>query len=276
MGILLGYVRERKLPVTFQLDTLDDVLGVRSALDALVETRVVERYDSGYEPVYRIGEDQELTAAYYRNSVVHFFVTGAIAELALLRAGQPSSSDPVTTFWDEAMALRDLLKFEFFFPDKETFRAELRSELTFQNPQWESLLSEGGERIQKLVQEFRPFMAHRALRPFLESYQVVAERLARWKPHRAVDHEQLLNECLGLGKQYRLQRRIHSADSISKVLFKTALELAGNRGLLEPDEENPAALRERREAFAEEIRSALQRVEMVSALDAARRAGWIR
>ena len=126
------------------------------------------------------------------------------------------------------------------------------------------------------MQGFRPFMAHRTLRPFLESYQVVAERLARWKPHREVIPEQLFNECLGLGKQYRLQRRIHSADSISKVLFKTALELAGNRGLLELDEADPESLRGRREEFAAEIRSALQRVEVISALGAARRSGWIR
>jgi len=276
LHILLDYVRERKLPVTFELGSLDGTEGVRAALDALVATKVVECYDRGYEPVYRIGEDQELTAAYYRNSVVHFFVTGSIAELALLRAGQPDIKDPTATFWDEAMALRDLLKFEFFFPDKETFRAELRSELDSQNPEWGAQLAEGGERIQQLVQGFRPFMAHRTLRPFLESYQVVAERLARWKPHREVIPEQLFNECLGLGKQYRLQRRIHSADSISKVLFKTALELAGNRGLLELDEADPESLRGRREEFAAEIRSALQRVEVISALGAARRSGWIR
>jgi glycerol-3-phosphate O-acyltransferase len=100
MRILLNYVRERNLPATFDLESLDNDLGVRNALDALVETRVVERYDRGYEPVYRIGEDQELTAAYYRNSVVHFFVTGSIAELALLRATEPGTEDPTAAVWD--------------------------------------------------------------------------------------------------------------------------------------------------------------------------------
>ena len=33
-----------------------------------------------------IAPDQHLAAAYYRNTVIHFFVNGAIAELALIRA----------------------------------------------------------------------------------------------------------------------------------------------------------------------------------------------
>ena len=74
------------------------------------------------------------------------------------------------------------------------------------------------------------------------------------------------------GKQYLLQRRIQSGESVSKVLFETALRLAGNRGLLErgtPD------LIERRRAFAEEIRAAIRRADAIELLAQARVAGLI-
>jgi glycerol-3-phosphate O-acyltransferase len=77
---------------------------------------------------------------------------------------------------------------------------------------------------------------------------------------------------LPLGKQYHLQRRIRSAESVSKVLFESALRLARNRGLLDSGVPN---LPERRRAFAREIREAVRRVDAIDALAASRRAGLI-
>jgi glycerol-3-phosphate O-acyltransferase len=52
--------------------------------------------------------------------------------------------------WTEAFRLRDLLKFEFFFADKEGFRQELRDGLALIEPDWhgagELALSEVGRR----------------------------------------------------------------------------------------------------------------------------------
>ena len=75
---LLNYVRGRDLPTTGDFD-LDDRDGVRRTLDQLVENGVVTCYAGGFEPVYAIGPNQHLTAAYYRNTIAHFFVNSAIA-----------------------------------------------------------------------------------------------------------------------------------------------------------------------------------------------------
>jgi glycerol-3-phosphate O-acyltransferase len=76
---------------------------------------------------------------------------------------------------------------------------------------------------------------------------------------------------LALAQQYQLQRRIHSGESVSKVLFATALRLAKNRKLVDPGPD----LADRRQRFAAEIRDALRRVDAISALAQARRAGLI-
>jgi glycerol-3-phosphate O-acyltransferase len=274
MKNLLDTVEERKRPATTALEPLRTDAGVKAALEALVEGGVVSCYAEGPEAVYVVAREQELTAAYYRNTVLHFFLDSAICELALLRAAEvnPSEGDPVACFLDETMGLRDLFKFEFFFAEKEAFRREIQAEMRLQDPGWEELLEDGPEAIHALVQRMRPFSAHRTLRPFLESYQVVSENLTRCAPDADFDEARFIDECLGLGHQLVLQRRMHSSSSVSKVLFQTALKLARNRGLLDP---GGVEIAESREDFAVEIRDALRRTEAIAALAASRRAGLI-
>ncbi len=278
---IIDVVHDRKYPATVALEPLRTDTGIRTALDSLAENGVVSCYADGAEPVYLIGREQELTAAYYRNTVIHFFVNGAICELALLKAAEIPADDPLSDsldddplerFWDEAMRLRDLFKFEFFFAEKEAFRRELAEELTAQDSGWQLRVAERSAAIHSLVRSLRPFNAHRALRPFLETYQVASETLARWDPNTPFDESVYLRNCQALGRQLLLQRRIHSGASVSKALFQTALRLAENRGLLALDADD---LPGRRDAFAREIRDALRRTEAISALAASRRTGLL-
>jgi glycerol-3-phosphate O-acyltransferase len=268
---LVGYVHRRGLPTTRELE-LDTAEGVERALASLVENGVVTCYAEGVEPVYAVGPDQHMTAAYYRNTIAHFFVTGAIVELALLRAAEDGVEDRVATFLDEALRLRDLLKFEFFFAGKDRFRQEVRDEVALHDPAWARGLADGAQAALAVVRRVRPFNAHRVLRPFLESYRVVGDALAHEAADAPVDRAPFLERCMALGRQYLLQRRVHSAESVSRVLFDTALRLARNRGLLDaggPD------LADRRHAFARELRAVLGRIDAVDALAASRRSGLI-
>ena len=109
------------------------------------------------------------------------------------------------------------------------------------------------------------------LRPFLEAYRLLGDHLEQRDPEEPFDADRCVERCMALGKQYHLQHRIRSTASVSQVLIRTALRLADNRGLLQKD----GGLSGRRAAFAEEIRSALRRVDAVEALAASRRAGLI-
>ena len=268
---ILHYVRSRGFPTVGDLQ-LGDAEGVERALDALAENGVVTRVTEGLEPLYVIRPEQQLAAAYYLNTVIHFFLVPCIAELALLRAADDDVAEPLPEFWEEVARLRDLLKFEFFFAEKEAFRSELVHELRHNDPDWESRVRAGSEAILGLVRSFRPFHSHRVLRPFLEAYQIVGDLLEQADAGASIDEARFLERCMKLGRQYHLQRRVHSAASTSQLLFKSALRLAENRGAL--DGESPGA-GERRAALAAEIRDAVRRVGAVDALAASRRAGLI-
>jgi glycerol-3-phosphate O-acyltransferase len=168
------------------------------------------------------------------------------------------------------MALRDLLKFEFFFPEKDEFRAEVEGELAYRRGEWEAALGAGHDQVLDLARAFHPYSAHWVLRPFLEAYRVVADALEALDYRSEVDPKPFLASCVDLGRQYRLQHRIRSSESVSTVLFDTALKLAGNRGLLDGGDEGRL---EERKAFASDIERVIRAIDGVEAMAAARRAG---
>ena len=255
---LLDYVERRALPTTGDLD-LRRGAGVRSTLDALVAGGVVTCFGDGLEPVWRVGPDRHLEAAFYRNAAVHFFVNRAIAELVLARAAEEPTAHMRDAAWEEALRLRDLLKFEFFFPRKREFAREIAEEMAIIAPDWERKQHDHAEACRALA-ELPLHLAHRVLRPFLEAYGVVADRLADRDPRRPIDDREFLAECAGVATQRRLQRRLHSAESISNELFRASLRLAANRDLVDPGREE---LADARRAFAEEIRVEVRRIAAV-------------
>jgi glycerol-3-phosphate O-acyltransferase len=100
------------------------------------------------------------------------------------------------------------------------------------------------------------------LRSFFEAYVVVADTLEACDPETPVDEKKFLAACGDVGRQYLLQRRIQSAESVSKHLFQTGLQLAKNHKLLEPGDD----LRERRRVFAAGLRDVLGRIDTIELL----------
>ena len=77
--------------------------------------------DGGREPVWRIAPEHEHEAAFYRNTIIDAFLETAIVEIALAYAAR-AEGDRLEAFWSQAMRLRDLLKFDFYFADSAAFR----------------------------------------------------------------------------------------------------------------------------------------------------------
>ena len=258
---LLDWVRRRNLPTVGEL-RLDRAGVIRQVLQALVSMGVVTCYEKGTKPVYQVAENQHLVAAFYRNNIIHFLINRAVTELVLQAAAEEHYGDPAADGWQEALRLRDLLKFEFFFSDKATYRNEIRSELALINEQWAELLR-SPDVATRLLEEARPHLAHRILEPYLEAYLVVADRLAAHPSREPVAEKAFVQECLDVARQLLMQQRITSSESLSFELFSTGLRLARNRGLADPGGEEVAA---RRAAFADELGTLVRRLHRSRAL----------
>ena len=258
----MDYLESRSVPRTASARALTGAPGsgaVRATLDALVAGGVVSYVGEGRDPVWLIGPEHQLAATFYRNSLIHFLLDTALCELAVLRAGE-AASDPVWAFWDEIARLRDLLKFEFYFKERDEHRRQVAAEMARHDPSWEARLRSGPVAADELLAGMRPLVSHVVVRPFVEAYRLVADVLSHDSQPVTADSD-VVREALGLGRQYVAQRRLRSSESVSALLFQTAMQLARNRGLLEGDD-----LAARRAAFLAELRDLVRRLDRIEDL----------
>ena len=231
----------------------DDPADAILALDRLVDHGSVSK-EAG---VYYLDPSQAIQAAYYRNTIVHYFVPGAIAELALAAT---DTAQPLDDFWLEVARLRDLLKFEFFFAERDEFRRELAAELDRTVPGWQDDIRRG--EAAGLLARFEPLRAHWALLPFLETYRVVADELVD-TDGAVTDEKAFIAAAMERGSRDRLTGKVEADESVSKALMQSALGLARNRGLLD-------ASADERRRFADEVGAVCVRAVEIGRLADAR------
>ena len=143
----------------------------------------MEVYAGGTEPVYAIADDRQHEAGFYRNTVIHFFNTRAIMEVALVKMAQEEASDVAAATWSYAKKLRDLLKYEFFFPTTREFAAAIEREVALVRPNWEHEKDDfDAAATLDILRTSNLHLAHRVIGPLLEAYEVVALQLAARKP----------------------------------------------------------------------------------------------
>ncbi|MEE6176607.1 lysophospholipid acyltransferase [Mycobacterium sp. 050134] len=268
---LASYIAARNWAVAGAAD-LTNRSTIRWTLHELVASGVVSVYDAGTEAVWGISPDQHLVAAFYRNTAIHILVDRAIAETALLAAAESSADGSVlpVSVRDEALALRELLKFEFLFSARAQFEKDLSDEVRLigpADPLVDTSSPASASYVRGLLEEADLLLAHLVLRPFLDAYHIVADRLAAYEDE-SFDEEAFLAECLQVGKQWELQHRIANAESRSMELFKTALRLARHRELV--DGFGDSGMAARRREFADEIATAIRRVNTIAELARAR------
>jgi glycerol-3-phosphate O-acyltransferase len=265
---LAAYAERRGLPTTAgATDTAPRA--VRRALEALQRQGLADRFAEGVEPVWRVMPSRHVEAAFYRNGIAHFFVNRSIVELITVHAVEERMPDPVGCAWEEALRLRDLLKFEFFFAGKAAFAEDLRDEVHVVDPEWEKR-GDPDEVLRRLCGS-QLLVAHRTVRPYFEAYLVVAERLAARDPRAPIEERAFLRECLGDARQRRMQQRLRSPEAISIELFRSGLALAANRDLVDPGRE-PVA--EGRRALAAELADVVRRLETIRDLATRTQPTW--
>lgn len=241
------FVEERNLPLTEPLP-LEDPAATRHVLNQLVSHGSV----SVNHGLYSLNGHQALQAAYYRNMVIHYFVPGAFAEIALLVGGGTPAG-----VWDAVWRLRDLLKFEFFFSERDTFQTEIEDELADIDEDWRLKLNQ----VESMLQTHKPLKAHWAILPFLEAYQIVADELS--ENGYDDDEKSFVKACLDRGKKARSEGTLLSPEAVSKPLFASALNLARNLDLTASGPE--------RDAFANEINELRLAAEQIGILSSMRK-----
>ena len=252
---LADYIQRRQLPMTEWPD-LSEFGRMREVLDRLVSEGVITVYRGGTEPVYAISPGKQHEAAFYRNTIIHFFLNRSIGELAALQAAEDDAPDIPEATWQNARRLKELLRYEFFFPGTREFAAQIAAETTHMNPNWQDHTYSPAQVRQEMA-ELDMLVAHRVIGPFLEAYSVLADELALLGSEPADDKE-LVKATLGVAQQRWLQRQLTTPESVSADYFRNAVQLVDKFGLLTSQEPD---LAERRRALADELHQITRRLD---------------
>jgi glycerol-3-phosphate O-acyltransferase len=258
----VGWIRERGIRLTNHFEPrnrqqLIDLFRV------MVRNGLITEYGDGPEELFAIKPEQHSVASYYRNTTAHYFVTKAIAELALLHVSM-LDGNRVEAFWAHAERLRDSFKFEFFYAPTEEFRQELRQELERYRPGWEASLETEPAFAAQLLSTVTPHVAHATLLPYVEAYRVVSDILAGMDDEGTLEAADCVSRALGYGRQAYLQRRISSEASVGKLLFENGYRLMSNMGLTEGGTENIGARRREQSRGFRELAFRLERIRILA------------
>lgn len=261
---LVDWAEKRDIRVSSDFDR-DRVHDVRDLVWVMVDNGLLVRYDQGSEVVFGIEPDKHAIASYYRNTVIHHFVNKAILELSLLKASDLAETNSAATkiFWQEAMRLRDLFKFEFFYPSSKEFKREIEVELSRNSINLTNVIDQRGQGRDQVLTDANPLVAHATILIFVEAYSVVLGVLSRHPADQQPDEQQCVAIALKEGRQAYLQRRITSEASIGKILFQNGYKLAENLGLTDSAGENIAA---RRSAILREFKDISDRMERIGSV----------
>ena len=192
---------------------------------------------------YRLEDRQRINMIFYKNNAIHCFVLPSIALLSAFRAvsGGLGQSD---TFFDKiqnnALELRNLFKFEFFFSPSVQFISELKTTLSYFVP--------GKEIGEITVEDFLTGIESsfdrvddasvliRLNRDIIESYLIAFDMIRR---NTGSQHEYkfLLQQMVKEGVEHVENDGGFLPECISTQNFSNALKLLENMSLIKTDKE---------------------------------------
>jgi len=259
----LDRLEQMAVPMARSVAGLRRQEGVREALESLASGGPVTAVRHGREPVWLIEPKNQLAATFYRNSIIHVFLTASICEIATVAAGRAADRHEAAEeeFWTVAYRLRDLLKFEFYFTGKEDFVRDVEIEMLRFGADWTEIIEGGSQRVSGVLRRRLPLTSPFTLRPFLESYAIVYDVLAN--ASELPDRATVISQALGLGEQYYAQGMIDTREPASALLFETALQLAESQNLLEAGPERQQRTRAGHEELMRFLRQ-ISRVETIA------------
>ncbi|MEZ4813685.1 MAG: 1-acyl-sn-glycerol-3-phosphate acyltransferase [Bdellovibrionota bacterium] len=189
----LGFTKEPELEMNF-------LSACMRALSRLIKDGIVQEYklqDGGTG--VRIADDERITAMYYRNAALHAFLLPAIWGM--------SRRDE-----QKALELRNLLRFEFFFPGREEFLESLRSI------------------PQDMAVEFYAYL----LEDVLENIHACLSCLLQ-STDMKLDDRQWSSRLLKYGHERLIEGEIRRRESVNTHSIKAFVEMAKNDEWLSSD-----------------------------------------
>ncbi len=187
------------------------------------------------EPIYTLDEDKRLPLEMYKNMILHHFLPLSFVSLSLLSADYGECTEH--KLMEDYRFLKDLFKFDFIYDERDTDEGKIQGCIEFlSSGRHLNVVSHDGQRACKVTAKGREEMVYFAamLTNFLEAYGMVLNSLPRLE--KSPENEKdFLARLRRTGQRLYKQGQVLRPEALSQLLFKNALALAKDYGLVKAD-----------------------------------------
>jgi glycerol-3-phosphate O-acyltransferase len=219
--ILAGTLKGTGAPRAASLNDLPRA--VQETLSLLITWKIVEvleEADFEEEAFYFVEDEKKLELEYYKNSIIHFFLSNALVATSLLTGREEIKS------WDALVSdcdfMKNLLKNEFFFNGSDALKQSILPAIDcFLEASFITRPGgNGGFKISKLGFDKLPIWSG-ILKTFLESYWIVARSLGQRKIAE-LKEEAVLKKADYLGRRFYKLGVVEHVEAVSRLNFANA------------------------------------------------------
>ena len=223
------FVFESSLPPESGLRELDYLMGnaVESLIDEVLKVFASNEslitYEDEDEIVYQIPERKRVELSYYKNTILHFFVSEALVAAAIVSGTEKTVS--VTIAKRRVRYMSRLLKREFFYPEKPFFDDHFKKSLSyFRENGWIDCDDLEDGTIRPLGSRAGLEFFRGLLVPLFESYWLMASHL-RKLDQRPMEKKDFVKKVQRRGKMLYRKGRIRYLEALSRSLLDGALDV---------------------------------------------------
>lgn len=231
--ILVNLLRRNETPMTTTLDNFEKT--VNETLGLLVHRKVVSTLEDvdGEETFYYVEEEKKRELEFYKNNIVHYFISHAFVAVSLLTGTEEEKTGE--TILDDCHFLIKLFKNEFFYDEEKNIHEEIESVISYFLDS--SFIAKSdtntGYKLTRLGFDKLPIWAALA-KTFLESYWIASRSFIHLENKNRKKGD-LLKNMNYQGQRFHKLGLIDHMESISQVTFKNAIRFI-NEEILRGDD----------------------------------------
>jgi glycerol-3-phosphate O-acyltransferase len=235
--IILDFLRKNEAPMATTLDNLEKT--VEETLALLVYRKVVSTLDNveEEETFYYVDEEKKRELEYYKNSIIHFFISHAFVAVSLLTGTEEEKNGE--TILDDCRFLTKVFKNEFIFDEEKEIYEEVDRIISYFLDSSFITKSDtnSGYKLTRLGFDKLPIWASLA-KTFLESYWIASRAFIHLE-NKNRKKDDLLKNMNYQGQRFHKLGLIDHMEAISRITFKNAARFI-NEDILRGDDELPA------------------------------------
>lgn len=218
--ILHEFLKYRGTPFTGSFNEIS--AAVEETMSLLIDWKIVERIDqedTDEEPFFFVEDEKKLELDFYKNCIIHYFISQSFLALSLLRPKDQRLS--FHSILDNYMFLRRIFRNEFILENNINPLDEIRASLSYflnknyivEENDFYTITRNGVENLT---------LWGKIVKNYLESYWIVVQVLSNEK---VLEKKRILQRIRNTAKRFYKMGIIEHLEAISQLNFQNALDV---------------------------------------------------